>query len=88
MSLVRRYYGTDNYDRVWSFNHVREQSPTPPPQRRADLIEHTLCVLLCAAGRTTLQFRGLPELLPMTVGAWHGSRECLSRTMCAIIVVQ
>ena len=22
MSLVRRYYGTDNYDRVWTFNHA------------------------------------------------------------------
>ena len=21
-SLVRRYYGTDNYDRVWTFNHA------------------------------------------------------------------
>ena len=22
LSLVRRYYGTDNYDRVWTFNHA------------------------------------------------------------------
>jgi ATP synthase F1 complex assembly factor 1 len=22
MSLVRRYYGSDNYDRVWTFNHA------------------------------------------------------------------
>lgn len=30
MSLVRSYYGTDNYDRVWSFNHVRDECPTRP----------------------------------------------------------
>tara|TARA_B110001452_G_C15150388_1_gene400385 strand:- start:258 stop:992 length:735 start_codon:yes stop_codon:yes gene_type:complete len=46
MSLVRRYYGTDDYDRVWSFNHVRYQSCARPGRlgwrRQADVVRASL----------------------------------------------